>query len=65
VVEIAGLETRICETPCGRQLREPGAVLDAVEALLLRRRDECPVDEECRRRVAVKGVEAEDRGHVP
>jgi hypothetical protein len=39
-------------------------VLDTVEALLLRRRDECPVDEECRRRVAVKGVEAENCGHA-
>jgi hypothetical protein len=37
-------------------------VLHAVEALLLRRRDECPVDEECRHRVAVKGVEAENCG---
>jgi hypothetical protein len=62
VVEIARLETVAGEAPRGSQLREADAVLHAVEALLLRRRDECPVDEECRRRVAVKGVEAANCG---
>ena len=43
--------------------REAGAVLDAVEALLLGRDDESPVDDERRGGVAVEGVQAEDRRH--
>ena len=59
----SGLEPGVLEAPARRERREAGAVLDAVEALLLGGRDELAVDDERRRGVAVVRVEAEDRGH--
>ena len=64
VIEVARGETRIGEAPRGGQLGKASAVLDAVEALLLGRRHELAVNEECRRRVAVIGVQTKDRGHA-
>ena len=63
VVELLGLEPGLREAPARRERREAGAVLDAVEALLLGGGDELAVDDERRGGVAVVGVEAEDRGH--
>ena len=63
VVEVAGGEAGVREAPRGRLRGEAGDVLDAVEALLLGRRDELAVDDERGGRVAVVGVEAEDRRH--
>src|SRR5204862_8254570 len=64
VVEAGGGEAGIGEAPRSGLLGEPRAVLDAVEPLLLGRRHELAVDEECRRRVAVIGVQTQDRGHA-
>ena len=64
VVELARIEPRVAQAPRSRQRREAGHVLDAVETLFLGRRDELAVDHEGRRRIAVKGVEPQDRGHV-
>src|SRR5205085_7041008 len=63
VVEVARLEAGVGETPRSRELREAGAVLDAVEALLLGRRDKLAVDDERRRRVAVERVQTQDGSH--
>ena len=63
VVEVARREAGVLEAPRRRERREAGDVLEPVEALLLRRRDELAVDDERRCRVAVVGVEAEDRRH--
>src|SRR5439155_8751524 len=63
VVEVPGGEARVGEAPGGSERGEAGAVLDAVEALLLGGRDELAVDDERRRRVAVVRVQAENRRH--
>jgi len=65
VVEIFGLDPRVLEAPASGQRREAGAVLDAVEPLLLRGRDELAVDDQGGRRVTVVRVESENRGHMP
>src|SRR5206468_5456436 len=65
VVELGGGQPGVRETPGGRERGEAGAVLDAVEALLLGGGDELAVDDERGRSVAVKGVQAEDRRHRP
>jgi hypothetical protein len=65
VVELARVETGVLEAPARRQLRKAGAVLDAVEPLFFDGVDELAVDHEGRGRVAVEGVQAEDRGHEP
>ena len=63
VIEPPRLDAGVLEAPARRERRKAGAVLDAIEALLLRRRDELAVDDEGGGRVAVIGVEAEDRRH--
>ncbi len=63
MVELVGGEPRVGEAPRGRERREAGAVLDAVEALLLGGGDELAVDDERGGSVAVVGVQAEDRSH--
>ena len=65
VVELLGLQARVGEAPRGGQRREAGAVLDAVETLLLGGCDELAVDDESCGRVTVEGVEPQDRGHRP
>ena len=63
VVEVPRVEAGVLEAPARGQLRKAGAVLDAVEPLFLDGVDELAVDHEGRGRVAVEGVQAEDRGH--
>ncbi len=62
VVEVLRAKPGVGETPARGERREAGAVLDAVEALLLGGRDELAVDDERSGCVAVVGVESEDRG---
>ncbi len=65
VVELLGLQAGVSETPRGGQRGKAGAVLDAVETLLLGGGDELAVDDESCGRVTVEGVEPQDRGHLP
>ena len=58
-----GARPASCRHQRGRERRKAGAVLDAVEPLLLGGGDELAVDDERRRGVAVVRVQAEDRGH--
>ena len=64
MIEQAGLDADLLETPACGSGREPCAVLDPVESLLLGRSDELAVDHERGCGVSVVGVEAEDRCHV-
>ena len=63
MIEVGNGEAGVLETPRGRERREPGHVLEPVEALLLGGCDELSVDDESGRRVTVIGVETEDRRH--
>ena len=63
VVELLRRDAGVGEAPAGGERGEAGAVLDAVEPLLLDGGDELPVDDERGGGVAVVGVQAEDRGH--
>ena len=64
IVEVRRLDARLGETAGDGVGREPGIVLRAREALLLRRRDDTAIDEECRRRVVIERGDAEDGDHV-
>ena len=63
VVEVRRIDARLGETAGDGVGREPGVVLRAGEAFLLRRRDDTAIDEECRRRVVIKRGDAQDGGH--
>src|SRR3954447_15401053 len=63
MIDVADRKTSVLEAPRGRKRREACDVLEPVEALLLGRRDQLPVDHESRGRVTVIGVETEDRRH--
>jgi hypothetical protein len=63
VVELLGPEAGLREAPRSCKRREAGHVLDAVEALLLRRADKLTVDDEGRGSVTVVGVQSENRRH--
>src|SRR5262249_2827108 len=60
VIEVAHADAAGLQAVTDRLLGEAGPVLDPVEPLPLDRGYQFAVDQECRRGVAVKGVDAED-----
>ena len=60
MLHIGERDARFAQAIGDRLRGKAGPMLDAAEALLLRRRDELAVAHERGRRIAVKGVEAED-----
>ena len=64
VVEVRRLDPRLGETEGDSVGREPGVVLRAGEAFLLRRCFDTAIDEDGRRRVVIERGDTQDGGHV-
>ena len=60
MVHVRKLYVCFVEAVANGMLRETGAMLDAIEAFLFDRRDQSAVFDNCRRGVAVVGVDSEN-----
>jgi hypothetical protein len=63
VIQILDANPRLLEAELDSMAREVRVVLLPREALFLGRRDDLAIDDQGRRRVMVKGRNAEDRSH--